>query len=130
MVAVEKYAELLKKYLAGAIALKQLRESIEERLFALRETFGEVSEEEDFLSGIELFIEEVKDGFRSIDDLKTYLESLVQASPYIFVIIDAKECRETRQTVFAGASNTKFTASIISPEYKPTVTYHFQAQFV
>jgi hypothetical protein len=117
----DKYAEIIKKYLTGTITLKQLREIIEERLFELRETFGEVSDEEDFLSGIELFIEEVKDGFRAKEDFIEYLKSLVPEPNFVVFEVNAVECRETktRLTVISGAStaNAKFTG-FISPDFK------------
>jgi len=73
-VAPKKYFNILKKYLAGEINLKELCETIDERLLSLRQESPELTKEEEFLSGIELICEEIKDGFRTKDELDEYIK--------------------------------------------------------
>ena len=76
--APKEYIDILKKYLDSNISLEQLRDIVDNRLFALRMQSPELTEEGEFLSGIELIIEEVKDGFRTEADLAEYIKSLIK----------------------------------------------------
>lgn len=73
-----KYLRMLKRFLEGRISVKELSDIIDDRLFELRQT-PDTTEEEGFLAGIELIIEEVKDGFRTEHDLTEHIKSLIQA---------------------------------------------------
>jgi hypothetical protein len=71
----------------------------------------------------------VKDEMGSIEDLKTYLESLVPAPLILSLAVTAETCSENRETTFAGASSREFVAVIESPEIRPTIDYRWEMAF-
>ncbi len=80
--APKKYVNILRKYLDGEISFKQLCAIVDDRLFEIRVKSPQTSKESEFLSGIELICEEIKDGFRTQDELNEYIKNaLAPAKP-------------------------------------------------
>ncbi len=72
------YTSLLANFLSGKLGLSDLRDTVNDRLFELRTRSSRLTEEEKFLSGIELVICEIEDGFRTVDDLEEYIRTLIR----------------------------------------------------
>ncbi len=113
----KEHTDILNKYLAGEISLEQLSDIVDDRLFALRTSSPELTEESEFLAGIELIIEEVKDGFRSVADLVEYIRSLVQSEesviPWKVILSD------TSATSSASITSEAVTNTISIPVPSP-----------
>ena len=74
------YNDMIKLYAKGEINLQQLSDFIDERLFDLRQDPTSMTEEQTTLSGIELIICEVNDGYRTKGELDEFIKSLIYPS--------------------------------------------------
>jgi hypothetical protein len=64
--------EILKSLMSGNVSLDELSETIDEWLFTLRQK-PDLTPEQEMLSVLELYIHEVKEGYRSLDELYEYV---------------------------------------------------------
>jgi hypothetical protein len=127
--APEKYIDLLKNYLKGEIEIKVLSEIVNNRLLELREQSQELSDEEKFLSGIELIIEEIKDGFRTRVDLEEYIKaSLIPEIPVFFLEGNTENRSGVEvRIVKTGSANKEMDITTFIPDH--VVDYRFQLSF-
>lgn len=72
-----KIIEKLKDVLSGNMQIGDLSETIDERLFDLRQKPG-LTPEQELLSNLELYIHEAKEGYRSWDELYEYMYSIIE----------------------------------------------------
>jgi hypothetical protein len=86
----------------GKTELEELKTQVNDRLFELRQMPTEVSDEENFLSGIELMICEVEDGFRTSVELEEYLKLLI--SPMWKPVVWGNNI--DMSSVFSSSTNT------------------------
>ncbi len=70
--------ERFKDLIAGIIDVEQLSEMIDDRLFELRQ-IPEVTDEQEYLSNLELLIHEAKEGFRSWNELYEYISLEIES---------------------------------------------------
>jgi hypothetical protein len=77
---VANYLAVIRQFVNGKISLSQLSDYVDERLFDLRRDPDSISKEQEVLSGIELLICEINDGFRDIAELKEYTRSLISST--------------------------------------------------
>jgi len=75
---------ILKEFILGDMDIENLSEVIDERLFTLRQQ-PEMTSEQERLSTLELFIHEIKEGFRSRDELLEYIRSEIERISEHFV---------------------------------------------
>ncbi len=68
---------ILQEFVSGDINLEDLSEVIDERLFELRQK-PEVSPEQERLSSLELYIHEISEGYRNLDELYEHAFSEVE----------------------------------------------------
>jgi hypothetical protein len=68
----------LKEFISGNIDIEDLSEVIDERLFKLRQK-PELTFEQERLSNLELYIHEVKEGYRNWDELYEYILSEIES---------------------------------------------------
>ena len=99
---LNKYNTLLRTFLMGKTELEELKTQVNDRLFELRQMPTEVSDEENFLSGIELMICEVEDGFRTSVELEEYLKLLI--SPMWKPVVWGNNI--DMSSVFSSSTNT------------------------
>ncbi len=100
---MEKYeiVEKLNDFLKGIIDIDTLSEMIDDRLFDLRQT-SEITEEQEYLSNLELLIHEAKEGFISWSELSEYIKSEVDnkmSEQFITTITINSSFSEEFQTV-------------------------------
>ncbi len=122
--ASSKYSELLKKFLSGELIMEELGNIIDDRLFELRQV-PDLTEEEDLLSGIELIMHEIKDGFRSRADLEEYIKSLL--TPKTSAICWGDTSWNLGE-ITSGAVSKEVKTTIVTPD--PVVDYRLRVQFV
>lgn len=67
----------LNDFISGIIDAEDLAETIDERLFKLRQK-PDVTPEQELLSNLELYIHEAKEGYRSWDELYEYVLSIIE----------------------------------------------------
>lgn len=108
----------MKKYLSGQINEKELCNIVDNRLFLLRIDSPELTEEEEFLAGIELICEEIKDGFRTSADLEEYIKSsLIPDKPAVSWNFTATTGNSQGIFIFSSAVSREIEADIFTPDF-------------
>lgn len=123
----ERIAPVLSSFVTGRIGMAELSVAVDNRLFELRQRPDE-SDEKRFLSGIELMICEVHDGFRPSGDLEEYVRSLLKVNT-LEVDWCGKNC--SLAPVILSSSNRDVAAriNVVVIPFAPTVDYPLQAAF-
>ena len=105
-----KIIERFKDLIAGIIKVEQLSEIIDDRLFELRQ-IPEVTDEQEYLSNLELLIHEAKEGFRSWNELYEY----------IFSEIESKTSEQIVKTITINSSSS---SEYLTTAKAPVKDYH------
>lgn len=96
------YKQKLRDFLDNLINLEQLKDFIDERLFELRQT-PEMSEEQDWLSGLELIIHECAEGLRSDVEIFECIRLIVLPDLVSTIDISPKTSAATQTISLAAA---------------------------
>ena len=122
------YMELIRQYIRGKVNLKQLSDFIDERLFDLRQDPGSMTEEQRTLSNIELLICEIKDGYRTVDELEEFAKGLLIIKPE--PVTSSWYSLNLRELITASTSNREAEIFITNlPTPALSVDYLLQKQF-
>jgi hypothetical protein len=70
--------EKLNEFITGVIDIENLSDIIDDRLFELRQK-PELTEEQELLSNLELYIHEAREGYRSWDEIYGYILSEIKS---------------------------------------------------
>ena len=121
----ERIVPMLSSFVGGLSSLADLSLAVDNRLFELRQRPDE-SDEKAFLSGIELMISEVQDGFRPSGDLEEYVRSLLTVNT-----LEVNWCGENCSLipVILSSSNRDVSASVVVIPVPPVVDLRLQATF-
>jgi hypothetical protein len=121
----EKFIPILSDFLTGRNDINEMSIAIDDRLFELRQVPDETDEER-FLSIIELLICEVKDGFRPSGELEEYVRSLLTPKSF-----EVNWCGEncSLTSVILGASNRDNIPDLVVMPLQPVVDFHLEAAF-
>ena len=77
--ATKEIIDALKSFIAGDLRITDLSELIDDRLFELRREPGLTGDQE-LLSSLELYLHEAQEGYRSWDELRDLVASIIQRS--------------------------------------------------
>ena len=114
--AFKEHMDILNKYINGEVSLEELSDFVDDRLFELRTRSPELTKEGEFLAGIELIIEEIKDGFRSVTDLEAYVKSLIETEePIISWKVILLDGEDTSSAVVTSGAVSKEPNTIVIP---------------
>jgi len=116
-----KHLQILSDYLAKKVSLADLSTYVDDRLFELRQSPNETSEQS-FLSDIELMICELRDGFRSNEEFDNFILLLVTSESLAVDFVDDKP--QTLKHTIACASNIDIRISKIISPYPVVEDYH------
>lgn len=116
------YIDIIKQFINGKIDLKQLSDYIDERLFDLRQDPDSMTEEQQILSQIELLLCEIKDGFRSIEEVYEYAAILV-INPSANKTINLSSPEQSCEFIKIGTSSERINLEMKDPG--SVVTLHW-----
>ncbi|HSW57404.1 MAG TPA: hypothetical protein VLH15_03300, partial [Dehalococcoidales bacterium] len=116
------YLDIVKKYIVGKISLTQFSNFIDERLFELRQDPDSLTGEQCVLSGIQLLLCEISDGFRTTIELEEYLKGLL--SPVLTILIPGVSIESSK--ISTSSSNR----DVDYPPVLPPIVTDYRRQLV